>query len=90
MLEKLNISDKPLTGILGQSSAYIRGEFLLIKCDNPVFTQFIRQGNHANAIKTAVYEVTGKKLRIGIYKSYNKKESLNDPLADLVNKINNL
>ncbi len=90
VLEKLNISDKPLTGILGQSSAYIRGEFLLIKCDNPDFTQFIRQGNHANAIKTAVFEVTGKKFRLGIYKSDDKKENINDPLADLVNKINNL
>ncbi len=90
VLEKLNVSDKPLTGILGQSSAYIRGEFLLIKCDNPVFSQFIRQGNHANAIKTAVYEVTGKKFRLGIYKSDEKKGTQNDPLADLVNKINNL
>ncbi len=90
VLEKLNVTDKPLTGILGQSSAYIRGEHLLIKCDNPVFSQFIRQGNHANAIKIAVYEVTGKKFRLGIYKSSESKAAVNDPLADLVNKINNL
>ena len=90
VLEKLNVTDKPLLGILGTSSAYIRGDFLLIKCDNPVFSQFIRQGNHANAIKLAVYEVTGKKFRLGIYKSEDKKEATNDPLADLVNKINNL
>lgn len=90
VLEKLNVTDKPLTGILGLSSAYIRGEFLLIKCDNPVFSQFIRQGNHANAIKTAVLEVTGKKFRLGIYKSDEKKANSSDPLADLVNKINNL
>lgn len=90
VLEKLNVTDKPLTGILGSSSAYIRGDFLLIKCDNPVFSQFIRQGNHANAIKTAVYEVTGRKFRLGIYKSDDSKSNSNDPLADLVNKINNL
>ncbi len=90
VLEKLNVTDKPLTGILGSSSAYIRGDFLLIKCDNPVFSQFIRQGNHANAIKTAVYEVTGRKFRLGIYKSDDSKANSNDPLADLVNKINNL
>lgn len=90
VLEKLNVTDKPLTGILGVSSAYIRGEFLLIKCDNPVFSQFIRQGNHANAIKTAVFEVTGKKYRLGIYKSDDNNAATNDPLADLVNKINNL
>ena len=90
VLEKLNVTDKPLLGILGISSAYIRGEFLLIKCDNPVFSQFIRQGNHANAIKTAVYEVTGRKYRLGIYKSDDNNARSNDPLADLVNKINNL
>ncbi len=90
VLEKLNVTDKPMTGILGSSSAYIRGEFLLIKCDNPVFSQFIRQGSHANAIKAAVFEVTGKKYRLGIYKSDDKKANANDPLADLVNKINNL
>ena len=90
VLEKLNVTDKPLTGILGISSAYIRGEFLLIKCDNPVFSQFIRQGNHANAIKTAVFEVTGKKYRLGIYRSDDSSAAKSDPLADLVNKINNL
>lgn len=91
VLEKLNVTDKPLLGILGTtSSAYVRGEFILIKCDNPVFSEFIRQGNHANAIKIAAYEVTGKKFRLGIYKSDEKKTNTNDPLADLVNKINNL
>ncbi len=90
VLEKLNVTDKPLLGILGTSSAYIRGDFLLIKCDNPVFSQFIRQGNHANAIKIAVYEVTGRKFRLGIYKADENKAATNDPLADLVNKINNL
>ena len=90
VLEKLNVTDKPLLGILGVSSAYIRGEFLLIKCDNPVFSQFIRQGNHANAIKAAVFEVTGRKYRLGIYKSDDSNARSKDPLADLVNKINNL
>ena len=90
VLEKLNVTDKPLTGILGTSSAYIRGDFLLVKCDNPVFSQFIRQDNHAKAIRIAVYEVTGRKYRLGIYKSDDSNAKKNDPLADLVNKINNL
>lgn len=90
VLTKLDVTDKPLLGILGNSSAYMRGEFMLIKCDNPIFSQFIRQGNHANAIKTAIYEVTGKKFRLGIYKGEESDAKKNDPLADLVNKINNL
>lgn len=90
VLAKLDVTDKPLTGILGNSSAYIRGDFLLVKCDNPVFSQFIRQDNHAKAIKIAIYEVTGRKYRLGIYKSEDGNQKTNDPLADLVNKINNL
>ena len=84
----LDVSDKPLTGILGMSSAYLRGDFILIKCDNPVFSQFIRQANHSTAIKKAIFDVTGKKYRLGIYKSNEPERNIKDPLADLINKIN--
>ncbi len=88
VIENLNVTDKPLTGILVSSSAYIRGDFLLIKCDNPVFSQFIRQKNHASAIKKAVSDVTGRNYRLGIYKSDENKKTASDPLAELINKIN--
>ena len=88
MLSLLDVSDKPLTGILGTSSAYIRGDFILIKCDNPVFSQFIRQNNHSMAIRKAIFDVTGRKYRLGIYKSGENENKKNDPLADLINKIN--
>ena len=87
VLSLLDISDKPLTGILGVSSAYIRGDFILIKCDNPVFSQFIRLNNHATAIRKAVFDVTGKKYRLGIYKSSETNSQNKDPLADLIKKI---
>ena len=88
VLSLLDVSDKPLTGILGTSSAYIRGDFILIKCDNPVFSQFIRQNNHSMAIRKAIFDVTGRKYRLGIYKSGENENKKNDPLADLINKIN--
>ena len=88
VLSLLDVSDKPLMGILGTSSAYIRGDFILIKCDNPVFSQFIRQSNHSMAIRKAVFDVTGRKYRLGIYKSSEAETSVKDPLADLINKIN--
>ncbi len=87
VLSLLDVSDKPLTGILGVSSAYIRGDFILIKCDNPIFPQFIRLNNHAAAIKKAVFDVTGKKYRLGIYKSNEAQSNNKDPLADLIKKI---
>lgn len=88
VLSLLDVSDKPLIGILGTSSAYIRGDFILIKCDNPVFSQFIRQNNHSLAIRKAVFDVTGRKYRLGIYKSNDNKAVNNDPLANLIKKIN--
>lgn len=88
VLSLLDVSDKPLTGILGSSSAYVRGDFILIKCDNPVFSQFIRQSNHSMAIRKAVFDVTGRKYRLGIYKSSDAEKNVKDPLADLINKIN--
>ena len=89
VLEALNISDKPLTGILGNSSAYVRNDLILINCDNPVFPQFIRQPNHASAIIKAVYDITGRKFRLGVYKSSLKSAEKKDPLAELIGKINN-
>ena len=88
VLSLLDVSDKPLTGILGSSTAYVRGDFILIKCDNPVFSQFIRQSNHSMAIRKAVFDVTGRKYRLGIYKSNDNQPTNKDPLADLIKKIN--
>ena len=89
VLKLIEVSDKPLIGILGNSSAYIHGDFILVKCDNPVFSEFIRQQNHLSAIKKAIFDVTGKKYRLGIYKSNSSSASVkNDPLADLISKIN--
>ena len=88
VLSLLDVSDKPLTGILGASMAYVRGDFILIKCDNPVFSQFIRQSNHSMAIRKAIFDVTGRKYRLGIYKSNDNQPTNKDPLADLIKKIN--
>ena len=88
VLSLLDVTDKPLTGILGTSSAYVRGDFILIKCDNPVFSQFIRQANHSTAIKKAIFDVTGRKYRLGIYRSSENTVNKKDPLADLIKKIN--
>ncbi len=89
VLQEINQTDKPLTGILTGSGAFIRGDHLLIKCDNPTFPQFIKVGMHASALRNAVLKVTGKKYRLGIYKGADNVQKVRDPLADLINKINN-
>ncbi len=88
VISTLNNIDKPLTGILTGSSAFLRGEHLLIKCDNPTFSQFIKVPMHTGALRDAVQKVTGQKYRLGIYRSSEASTVKKDPLADLINKIN--
>ena len=54
VIQEIQQTDRPLTGILTGSSAFIRGDHLLIKCDNPTFPQFIKTGIHAAALREAV------------------------------------
>lgn len=89
VISSLSSSDIPLMGILSGSSAYIRGNFVLIKCDNPTFPQFIKLPLHSSALKNAIEKITGTKYRLGIYKSSENNQPKRDPLADLINKINN-
>ena len=90
VINEVKKTDVPLTGILSGSSAFIRGEHILIKCDNPTFPQFIKAPLHLNALKDAVIKVTGKKFRLGIYRKKDNNVSKQDPLKDLAKKIDSL
>ena len=74
VLSVLSEIDKPIAGILSGSSAFFRGEFVLIQSENPLLGSFIRQGSHSSAVKEAVLRVTGHKYRLGLY-SGGEKES---------------
>lgn len=90
VLSELTQINQPLWGILIGSTAFINGEFVLIKSENPTFPSFIKVGTNGRDVKEAIYRVTGKKFRLGIYNpsSAQKKdgEKPKDPLEDLVRK----
>ncbi len=90
VLSELTQTNQPLWGILIGSTAFINGEFVLIKSENPTFPSFIKVGTNGRDVKEAIYRVTGKKFRLGIYNpaSAQKKsgEKTKDPLEDLVRK----
>ncbi|MEG2395900.1 MAG: DNA polymerase III subunit gamma/tau [Oscillospiraceae bacterium] len=91
VIEMLNETDKPIVGLLYNSSAFIHGEYLLIKSDNATLAQFLRTGNHSALITKAVLDVTGKKYRLGIYNSQQAQQApKKDPLEDLMNKARGL
>ncbi len=91
-LSLLSESDKPLRGLLEGSSAFLRGEFVLISSANPTLDQFIRIETHRRALSEAVYKAAGKKYRLGIYKGEAKQsaaaEGKKDPLDDFMKKAN--
>lgn len=91
-LSLLGESDKPLRGLLEGSSAFLRGEFVLISSVNPTLDQFIRIETHRRALSEAVYKAAGKKYRLGIYKGEAKQsptqEGKKDPLEDFMKKAN--
>lgn len=65
-LERLAAIDRPLVPHMANSTAILRGEYLLIKSDNPLLGQFLQTGSHASCIARAVYDVTGVKYKLGI------------------------
>ena len=90
VLSELTQINQPLWGVLIGSTAFINGEFVLIKSENPTFASFIKVGTNGRDVKEAIYRVTGKKYRLGIYNpaSTQKKENAKpkDPLQDLVKR----
>ena len=95
VMEELAQLNKPLWGILLNSSAYVRGDFVLIKSENPTFSSFIKTGTNARDVKEAIYRATGRKSRLGIYsrpapQEPPKEEPAADPLDRLLQKARSL
>lgn len=96
-LERLAQIDRPLVPHLQNSSAVVRGEYLLLKSENPLLERFLQTGSHANCIVRAVYDVTGKKYKLGILNANQvppdggqTSAKPKDPLADLLSRAETL
>ena len=91
VLEHLRGSNPPLSGILDGSTAYIRGDLVLIKSGNPAFRDFLRQGVHAASLKEAIYDVTDRRVRIGPYEGAGATAATpKDPLEMLAERAKGL
>ena len=92
VLSELSQFNMAMWGVLTGSTAYERGEFILIKSENAAVSSFIRTGTNARDVKEAIARVTGRKYRLGIYSNPapQKQEEKRDPLADLLQKAQQL
>ena len=87
VMDELQKIDAPLHGILNGASGYERDNFILIKSENPALSSFIKQDTHAVLLMKAIFTVTGKRYKIGLYKA-PEQHSGKDPLEGLIKKIN--
>lgn len=86
-MDVLHTENIPLFGVLSGSKGYVRNDFFLIDSSNPTVIDFIKNSSSSKSIKKALYEVTGIKYKLGIYKRGNEKQmKKRDPLEDLINQ----
>ncbi len=93
VLAEILRTNPALWGILNGSDAYINGDYVLIKSDNPTLGEFIKKDGNSRSVKEAVYRVTGRKYRLGLTKSAAPKAAAapkRDPLEDLISRAGSM
>ncbi|MBR3948317.1 MAG: DNA polymerase III subunit gamma/tau [Clostridia bacterium] len=94
VLSELQKVNAPLWGVLTDSEAVIRGDFVLIKSNNPTLSSFIRISGNARHVKDSILRVTGKEYRLGLYNSNpspeKKAEPKKDPLQNLISRARDM
>lgn len=96
VLSELTKTNMPLWGVLHDSDAYISGDFVLIKSNNPTVNDFIRTGTNSRDVKQAIFRVTGKKYRLGLNAPKGAQGGTNvsakarDPLEDLISQARSM
>ena len=89
ILKELGKTCPLLVGVLNGSSAYIKGNYLLIDYKNDQFLKFIGQPVYKDYIKKAAFSVLGKNYNLGPYGKRQKDESA-DLLDTLTGRLNDL
>lgn len=83
-MDVIHREDIALFGILNGSRGYTRGEFFLIDSANQSVRDFIKTPTHSKAIKRALYEITGKQYKLGLFKRDTQPKQKRDPLEDFI------
>lgn len=78
-----------LYGVLSGAKGYVRGDFFLIDSANPSVREFLKIPTSAKAIKQALYEITGKNYKLGIFKNKSEAPQQRDLLEDLISRAQN-
>ena len=88
VLKELVKSCPLLVGVLKDSSAFIKGDYLLIDYKNEQFLQMIKQPLYKDYLKKAAATVTGKQYKLGPHKTVAPKAP--DILGTITGKLSKL
>ena len=69
VLEALSTACPPLCGVLAGSSAFLRGDLLLVATDNDLFKTLVTRDGNKKLLQDILQAKTGRRLRIGIRKN---------------------
>lgn len=68
VLEELKNLNRPLAGILGNSTACVQGNHIVIHSDNDSLMSILKTNNNSVDLRHAIFNVTGIKYKIGVNK----------------------
>ena len=91
ILDILKTTCPLIAGVLGESAAYIKGDYLLIDAKNSQFRTLIKTANgiYKDHIRKAAEQVLGATYKLGPYNA-QKQAKAQDPLLSLADKLKNL
>ena len=89
LMDILHRTDIALFGVLNGANGSIVGEHFVIDSPNPTIKEFIKIPTHSKAIRQAVFELTGRNLKLAIAKKKVAVQQKRDLLEDLINQAQN-
>ena len=78
-----------IAGVLNESRAFTRGQFLLIDAPNENFRSMVNNPMYRDAIRKAALNVLGTAYKLGPYTAPKTQTDEKDPLAELAGKLKN-
>ena len=91
IIRVLRMESPLIAGVLNDSKAYIKGDFLLIDAPNTQFRSMINNANanYKDSIRKAAFKILGATYKLGPYQKNKSASEETDPLKALEAKLKN-
>jgi len=91
VIKILRVECPIMGGVLNDSRAFIKGQYLLIDAPNSQFRSLINSGNsyYKDSIRKAAFKILGETYKLGPYNKPKAPSSDDDPLKIIAEKLKN-